>query len=166
MTTSSADSQRAELVQLLQQEVECTRNLMQSLEIENEALSEHRTSALEEIIQDKQESIQQLEIIGNKRMKLIESFSDQTAANDPLFNSSTAPINNDDSQLVGLWKELMLLAERCQKQNRINGSIVELGYKQSTYALDILRGTPSKSDLYDNTGQTTKSSPSKPITRA
>ena len=166
MATSSNDRQRTELVQLLQQEVECTRNLMQSLEIENEALSEHQTSALEEIIRDKQESIRQLEIIGHKRMTLIKSFSAQRAANDPLFDRSTAPIDNDDSQLVGLWKELMLLAEQCQKQNRINGSIVELGYKQSTYALDILRGTQSKSDLYDNTGQTTKSSPSKPITRA
>lgn len=51
--SSSHDSRRTELVQLLQQEVEYTRNLMQSLEIENETLSEHRTSALEEIIQDK-----------------------------------------------------------------------------------------------------------------
>ena len=166
MATISADNQRNKLVQLLQQEVECTRNLMQSLQIENEALSQHQTSTLEEVIQDKQESIKQLELISHRRVSLLKSLSTQDAANDSYFDRGDYPVNKNDTQLVSLWKELMLLAEQCQKQNRINGSIVELGYQQSTYALDILRGTPNKSDVYDNTGQTTKDNPSNPITRA
>ena len=166
MATSTADNRREELVQILQREVECTRNLMQSLKIENEALSEHQTEALEDIIQDKQESIKQLELIGHQRMTLIESITTQSAANDSYFERGDYPLNGNDTQLVGLWKELMVLADQCQKQNRINGSIVELGYKQSNYALDILRGTTAKPELYDNTGQTTKTSPSNPITQA
>jgi flagellar biosynthesis/type III secretory pathway chaperone len=166
VATSTAENRREELVQLLEREVECTRNLMQSLEIENEALSEHHTAALEEVIQDKQESIRQLESISHQRMLLLESITTKTAANDSYFNNDDNPISSNDVQIAILWKELMSLAEQCQKQNRINGSIVELGYQQSNYALDILRGTSSKSDLYDNNGQTTKSSPSKPITQA
>lgn len=132
MATLSADDQREELVRILQQEVECTRNLMQSLEIENEALSEHQTSALEDILQDKQENIKQLELIGHQRTMLIKSLHTQTAANDTYFDRGDYPINENDSQLIILWKELMLLAEQCQKQNRINGSIVELGHQPST----------------------------------
>ncbi len=132
MATLSADDQREELVRILQQEVECTRNLMQSLEIENEALSEHQTSALEDILQDKQENIKQLELIGHQRTMLIKSLHTQTAANDTYFERCDYPINENDSQLIILWKELMLLAEQCQKQNRINGSIVELGHQPST----------------------------------
>lgn len=132
MTTLSADDQREELVRILQQEVECTRNLMQSLEIENEALSEHQISALEDILQDKQENIKQLELIGHQRTMLIKSLHTQTAANDTYFDRGDYPINENDSQLIILWKELMLLAEQCQKQNRINGNIVELGHQPSS----------------------------------
>lgn len=127
-----SDDQREELVRILQQEVECSRNLMQSLEIENEALSEHQISALEDILQDKQENIKQLELIGHQRTMLIKSLHTQSAANDTYFDRGNYPINENDSQLIILWKELMLLAEQCQKQNRINGNIVELGHQSSS----------------------------------
>ena len=57
-----------------------------------------------------------------------------------------------NKQLSVLWEELVFLAEKCQKKNRINGSIVDLVSRQSQHALDILRGISPGAELYDYSG--------------
>jgi len=144
---------------VFQQEINCARSLLQSLDLEYDALAKQHAEALEEVVRNKQERINQLEQISRQREKLLVPFKTQTKETDE------QPVHQydfgDQVKLNNLWTELVDIAEKCRDKNRVNGSIVELVSKQSRHALDILQGiipnTSSMSELYDNTGQSTKS---------
>lgn len=144
---------------MFHREIECAQMLLQSLELEYEALAVHKAAALEDVVRDKQEKIQQLELVSRQREKLLVSFEvvSQGKNNEPNKHYQF----NGDKQLIDLWNELIDVAEKCREKNRVNGSIVEVVSKQSRHALDILQGilpdSSSVSELYDNAGQTTKS---------
>ena len=154
-----SESKQQEIRQVFQREIECAHMLLRSLDLEYEALAEHHTDTLEDVVRDKQERIQQLELISMQREKLLASsngvISDKNYQQDKYYSFS------DNKQLTGLWNELVDVAEKCRDKNRVNGSIIELVSKQSRHALDILQGilpeTSSLPELYDNVGRTTKS---------
>jgi flagella synthesis protein FlgN len=152
---TSENNQQQEVKQILQAEVECVHLLLKSLEMEYEALAEHNSVALEEVVRDKQEKIQQLEVVSGQREKLLASFD---GVNTDESQQNRRYQFNDDEQLAVLWNELVNVAEQCCEKNRVNGSIVELVSRQSRHALDILRGiapdASAASELYDNAGQT------------
>lgn len=158
---TSQDNQQQEIKQILQSEVECVRLLLKSLELEYEVLAEHHSAALEDVVRDKQEIMQQLEVVSRRREKLLASFDGVNTDTDAETGESQQNKHyqfNDDKQLTELWSELVNVAEECREKNRLNGSIVELVSRQSRHALDILRGiapdTSTASELYDNAGQT------------
>ena len=156
---TSQDNQQQEIKQILQTEVECVRLLLKSLELEYEALAEHNSATLEEAVQDKQEKIQQLEVVSRRREKLLASFDSANADAEVDDSQQNRRYQfNDNRQLTELWNELVNVAEQCREKNRVNGSIVELVSRQSRHALDILRGIApdisAASELYDNAGQT------------
>lgn len=148
--------QQQEIQQVLQREIECARKLMQSIDLEYQALAEHHADALEDVVRDKQERIQQLELMSSQREKLLVSINGVNQNTDTRQDQFSG-----NKLLIGLWNELVDIAEKCRDKNRVNGSIVELVSIQSRHALDILYGilpdTSSISELYDNTGQATKS---------
>ncbi len=151
--------QQQEIQQVLQREIECARKLMQSMDLEYQALAEQHADALENVVRDKQERIQQLELMSRQREKLLVSINGEAVTNDSKHSKKDQFGGN--KLLTGLWNELVEIAEKCREKNRVNGSIVELVSIQSRHALDILYGilpdTSSMSELYDNTGQATKS---------
>jgi flagellar biosynthesis/type III secretory pathway chaperone len=153
---TSENNQQQEIKQILQTEVECVHLLLKSLELEYEALAEHHSAALEEVVRDKQEKIQQLEVVSRQREKLLASFDNANTNVDAGENKHY--LFNDNKQLAELWDELVNVAEECREKNRVNGSIVELVSRQSRHALDILRGiapdTSAASEIYDNAGHT------------
>lgn len=152
------NSKQQEIKQLFQQEVDCANKLLQSLDSEYSALAEYHTSALEEVVREKQNIILQLELISRQREELLAPMEGINISKSTEKNQSYQ--FNDDAQLSLLWNELISVAEKCREKNRINGSIVELVSKQSRHALDILHGilpnASSASELYDNAGQTTR----------
>jgi len=154
------NAQRQAIERMFLQEIECATLLLQSLDLEYDALAEHHVETLEVVVGEKQQRVIQLETISRQRESLLESC-------DFVSTKMTKEKNknyhfSDNKQLAELWKKLVIVAEKCQQKNRVNGSIVELVSKQSRHALDILHGilpdvTPV-SELYDNTGQSIKSS--------
>ncbi len=156
---SIENTQQLEIKQVFQQEINCARLLLQSLDLEYDALAKQHADALEEVVRDKQERINQLELISRQREKLLTPFKTPVTGDDEQTNHQYQ--FGDNTQLKNLWNELVDIAEKCRDKNRVNGSIVELVSKQSRHALDILHGilpnTSSMSELYDNTGQATKS---------
>lgn len=156
--TYSANNQQQEIMQIFQNEIDCAHMLLQSLDMEYEALSNHRTDALNDAVQDKQAKIQQLEAVSRQREKLLETFSAVTINK----NNKADKIYqfNGNEQLAALWNALVDVAEKCRDKNRVNGSIVDIVSKQSRHALDILHGilpdTSSASEVYDQAGQTSK----------
>ena len=156
---SIENTQQLEIKQVFQQEINCARLLLQSLDLEYDALAKQHADALEEVVRDKQERINQLELISRQREKLLAPFKTPVTEGDEQTNHQYQ--FGDNTQLNNLWNELVDIAEKCRDKNRVNGSIVELVSRQSRHALDILQGilpnTSSMSELYDNTGQATKS---------
>jgi len=156
---SIENTQQLAIKQIFQQEINCARLLLQSLDLEYDALAKHHADALEEVVRDKQERINQLELISRQRGKLLSPFRITEAGNDDQQSNRYQFAGN--AELDRLWDELVDIAEKCRDKNRVNGSIVELVSKQSRHALDILHGilpnTSAMSELYDNTGQATKS---------
>jgi len=158
---TSSENQQQEIKQILQEEVECAHLLLKLLTQEYDALAEHHSSALEEIVQHKQEKIQQLEMIGRQREQLFLSIGMVNLKHDIDTNktetSQSKQFNDhfkNNRQLIELWSELLNIAGQCRDKNQVNGRIVELVSRQSKHALDILRGiAPTTSDLYDNAGQ-------------
>ncbi|HEB56573.1 MAG TPA: flagellar protein FlgN [Gammaproteobacteria bacterium] len=150
------NTKQAEIRQVFQEEIACTRRLLQSLETEYDALAEHHADALEEAVREKQENISRLEAASRQREKLLEPYRVADTDSDTRYYQF-----DGNMELICLWDELMDIAEKCRDQNRVNGSIVELASKQSRTALDILRGilpqSVSASELYDNTGHAIKS---------
>lgn len=157
MHSQSSQQQMIQLV--IKEEIECAHKLIQSLNLEYEALAGHHAAVLEDVVRDKQETIQQLELISRQREKLLTAFDGVTVNKDSENNTDYQFHGN--RQLTDLWNELIDAAEKCRDKNRVNGSIVELVSKQSRHALDILQGilpdASPVSELYDNAGQTTKS---------
>jgi flagellar biosynthesis/type III secretory pathway chaperone len=161
-----ADFQQQELVKVLQRELNQVQNLMHSLEQEYAALAEQHTTTLEDVVRKKHEIIRELEQIGQQRENLLVSMN--TSAEEQLNLAANSATGNQ--QLSTLWNELMLLAEKCQEMNRINGSIVELVSRQSRHALDILHGispnVSSRPELYDQSGYKTVSAETHSLTKA
>ena len=143
------DDQQQELMRLLQSEIEHMHNLMRSMDQENAALAEYHTATLEDVIWSKQEIIKQLDVIDKKREKMLERMNQGSDNFQDSFKGN--------KQLSLLWNELVALAKKCQKKNRINGGIVDLVTRQSQHALNILRGISLTEELYDYSGQTMQS---------
>lgn len=160
------DPQRQELARVLRRELNQVQNLMHSLEQEYAALAEQHTTTLEDVVRKKQETIRELEQIGQQRETLLASMDSST---EEQLNLAASP-SSGNKQLSALWNELMMLAEKCQEMNRINGSIVELVSRQSRHALDILHGispnVSSRPELYDESGYKTISAETHPLTKA
>lgn len=140
------------LYPLLEGEIGYTRKLLETLNRETEILVARDLSALESCTAEKVELINQLTSIAEQRETLLSELDGE-----PL---------ETDGQATALWQDLISLAAHCQKKNHINGSIIEIGYRQSQQALDILQGTARKPELYDQAGQTTRSGKSSTLARA
>ena len=90
---TSVNNQQQEIKQILQTEIECVRLLLNSLELEYEALAEHQSATLEEVVRDKQIKIQQLEVVSRQRERLLASFDSANADVDTGKTSKTGTIN-------------------------------------------------------------------------
>ncbi len=160
------NARQQQLVSILQLELDHVKRLMLSLEAEYTALAEPHSTTLEEIVHSKQETIHELEQIGQQREALLGSIN--ASAIEDSSNIGNPFMAN--RQLSILWQELVSLAEQCQQKNRINGSIVELASRQSRHALDILHGISpklsSRPELYDQSGNKTQSAITHSLTKA
>ena len=158
MASLSSDAKQ-DIENIFRKEIECAKMLSQSLDLEYKALAERHADTLENVVREKQERVQQLELVSIQREELLVSHHVFNATDNNTKNKSYQ--FNSNEKIAALWNELVDIAEKCREKNRINGSIVELVSKQSRHALDILQGilpdVSSISELYDNAGQTTKS---------
>ena len=166
---SGALDKQQELELVLQREINQLQQLMHELEDEYAALAEQHTATLEDVVRKKQETIRELERVGHQRESLLASMNTTTEEQLQLAVHQNATARTG-KQLSVLWNELVLLAEKCQEMNRINGSIVELVSRQSRHALEILHGISPKlsarPELYDQSGYKTISAETHSLTKA
>ncbi len=125
---------------LIENEIEAANSLFSTLKNEFEAFK--NTVTPEEIYylaKQKEQQLITMEEASQKRISII-SITDPELSTEPLKS---------------LWKTLLRIAQACQKQNQINGSIINTTKRHVEQASTILNGLQPASELrYGRSGET------------
>lgn len=126
----------------LQQEIETGGRLLDALRREHRALVAQDPAALDEIIVQKASLVATMESCGTERSALLRQ-----AGLGGDRNGMETLLRQYDPQGHGNlrrgWARLLELGAECQRQNLINGIIIQAGQQQTRQALAILRGQPA-----------------------
>ncbi|VAW97415.1 hypothetical protein MNBD_GAMMA23-920 [hydrothermal vent metagenome] len=139
--------------------------LFHALENEYTALSNNDLQAIESIAQEKTILMEQLEDLNKERHTLLEAAGLNLSENgiDDFLNSSTLA---DNPVLKTLWGNISSLSKQCEKQNNINGIIIENNKRHTENALSILQGKQQTTELYSSKGQSIKMAKNQTLIRA
>lgn len=119
------------LLENLRQQLDCTRRLLQALEIEKNALLADDAGLLEQVTATKSAAADALRRLGEPLLRL-------RAAQGPLAaHFARLP---EGPQLLADWQELLELAQRCQRANQDNAMLLEVRHRQVRQTLQNLRG--------------------------
>lgn len=125
-----------------------------SLVLDNEytALSEQNLENLQQAAIDKDRLSEKLDELEKNRYHILENTSfNLDRISMQLFIQQNFP--GDDHALLKLWDMIAELAKTCEKQNSINGIIIENKKQQTNDAISILQtGELEQTELYDAEG--------------
>lgn len=144
------------LEQLLQQEQEAATRLFAVLKAEHEAIARRDTDTLQQVVADKQALLTQLEDSHSQRLQLMQAagLNSDRDGFDTLLGRCTA----SGHDLHSSWSELKGSLTSCQRQNQLNGAVLESSRRSTHRALSILLGGQADSpELYNQTGKSTPS---------
>jgi len=152
-------------IPLLEDIANYLEQLFHALENEYQALSDNNLPAIETVAQEKVLLMEQLEDLNKERRLLLEEAELNLSATgiDNFFNSST--INNNPS-LKTLWGSISTLSTQCEKQNNINGIIIDNNKRHTENALSVLQGKQQTTELYSSKGQSIKMTKNQTLIRA
>ena len=153
MSTPSTQHHQA-FTSLLQQETTAVKHLLEAIQQEQQALGARDASVVAAAVADKERLLGQLDGLAHQRAELLQQAG--LAADKLGFQKL---LEGDDSgQLAGLWSELEALLKECQKQNQINGTLLESGRQTAQQILSILTGREmGQNELYNQRGETSAS---------
>ena len=140
-----------QLHSLLQAERDAVRRLSRCLQQEHQALAELDGPALETVTRSKQQILQDMEQQAGERTRLATTAGYGSDTMEAFIAS-----RDRQGQLAACWHELLEELRACQQQNRINGSVIELGRERLHATLGLLRGQASapRATLYQANGRT------------
>lgn len=150
---------------LLQEIVNYLQQLLVALNNEHKALVDKNIDSIQTISEEKIVLMEHLEDLNKERRNLLDNAGldiTSTGVGDFLQNSNSprAP------QMKALWDEISNISKQCDKQNNINGIIIESNKRHTENALSILQGKPQSTELYSNKGESIKSSHQQTLIRA
>jgi flagellar biosynthesis/type III secretory pathway chaperone len=147
------DTIQARIAQMLRDELAQLGQLESVLLKEHELLAGQESEALLSNAKEKQLLIGQIEARGQERLKLLQLHGVGTDKDAVVGYMDSAP------QLQGLWQEMENVLHRCQKQNQVNGVMLEKGRRQTEQLLAILlgEGRSKGTQLYNAKGAATSS---------
>ncbi len=147
------DKLQARFAQILQSELDQLLLLEAVLGQEHEGLKLRDADAIAKNTKQKQDLISAIEALGRERQGLLQGAG---LGND---QEATLAFIDAEPQLRSKWDELEAVLLRCQKQNQINGMLLEKGKQQTQQILGILLGEGSRkeTELYDAKGSTSSS---------
>ncbi len=135
---------------IVQDEVRCAKKLLDRLKMEHEALTKHDVDDIHLAAMDKKLLISDLERLATKQGEILRD-----AGIDPEQTDLNALFNRPGQEKIQQhWQELSSLLSQCRQQNRVNGGIIKISQNFTQQSLDILRGVPSLSKLYNPKGKT------------
>ncbi|MBK1673459.1 flagellar biosynthesis protein FlgN [Ectothiorhodospira shaposhnikovii] len=153
-----------QLEQILTHSVREAMSLEHALQLESQALGSRDLDSLNLAVADKQQRVQQLEMLTRQQGALLKRENYANTA-----HGMACCLRDWDAEgvLTPVWERLVEIMERCRLLNLTNGGVVETKRRQVNQALHILRGEDSRTELYGPQGQATSSATnSRPITKA
>ena len=150
---------------LLQEIVNYLQQLLVALNKEHKALVDKNIDSIQSISEEKIVLMEHLEDLDKERRNLLDNAGldiTSTGVGDFIQNSNSprAP------QIKALWNEISNISKQCDKQNNINGIIIESNKRHTENALSILQGKPQNTELYSKNGESIKSSRQQTLIRA
>jgi len=150
----------------LQREILACGQLLETLRREHQALGANDLAHLNEAVAQKDGLLAAMEACGRERGALLREggFDADRAAMDRLLD------RHDPQRRSGIphaWNRLLELGAECQRQNLINGIIIQAGQQHTRQALAILRGQPAGAgDEYGPEGRRRPAPSSHPLAKA
>lgn len=147
------DTLQARFAEMLQRELAQLLQLEVVLGQEHEALKLRDAAEITKNTESKQQLILAIETQGRERMALLQGAGKGTD------KEAVLAFVDAETQLRSRWDELEAVLLRCQKQNQINGMLLEKGKQQTQQLLGILlgEGTRKETELYNAKGSTSSS---------
>ena len=142
---------RQQLFALLNETLTQTQGLRRQLDDEAAALAANDVETLESAVTAKNASVGKLEQLEQQRQRLLE-----TAGFSGNRYGANACIEwcDENDKLAQLWRQLLDEVQTCQRQNSVNGTLVQFSRRNVQQLLDILRGQLPSGRLYDPSGDT------------
>lgn len=140
------------LAQLLQQELEVAAHLLEVLTTEHEVIASRDTDILQQVVAEKQDLLARLETSHKQRLALLSAAG--LDANPDGFDV----LLERCADLQLRWNNLKENLSSCQRQNQLNGALLESSRRSTHRALSILLGGQGdNSELYNQAGKSTPS---------
>ncbi len=134
---------------LIRSEIDTAETLLSCLKEEHEALKQLSSEALEKAVAKKLALLEQMSRHANERIALLEraGFSN-TSDHVETFIAEQA------ADALPSWHRLVDIAADLEKQNQINGSMIQLSQQRTQMALDLATRPEDKPRTYGKTGYT------------
>lgn len=144
------------LAQLLQQEQAVAAHLLEVLTAEHEAIASRDTDILQQAVAEKQDLLARLETSHKQRLALLSAAG--LDANPDGFDALLERCAASGHDLQPRWNNLKESLSSCQRQNQLNGALLESSRRSTHRALSILLGGQGdNSELYNQAGKSTPS---------
>jgi flagellar biosynthesis/type III secretory pathway chaperone len=146
------------LVTSLREAERLSRELLDLLECERNALEQRDYAAFERLLADKAELVMALERNLRDRGSWLQrnGFADERAA--LLRADTSAPA------LASAWRKLATLWEQCQRASLINEQVSQRTRIAVGRMIDLLSGNAGQGSVYDNQGATRRAQSGRNIT--
>lgn len=162
MTNTATSSN---ILPLLEEISSYLQQLLNALNNEHKALSENDHKSLHEISEEKILLMEHLEDLNKERRVILENAGldiTSTGIEDFFQNTTSAKAPH----MKALWAEVSKVTRQCDKQNNINGIIIEANKRHTENAISILQGKQQNTELYSKNGESIKSSHKQTLIRA
>ena len=154
---------RNQLGAILAEETEAAHQLLVVLRREREALTLRALDEIRAMAERKQSCIERLEDLASRQNSLFRRIGI-----DPGDAELPVSLRNMGLQSVAdQWNAVRQLLKDCQKENQVNGGIIEMSRRFAQQVLNTLKGATSEGRLYGPTGDAKSESSKKgPIATA
>lgn len=136
-------------------ELDASNRLLEALREENAALMTRNAAHIEQSVDTKSRALAEFDAIDRERENLVRESGQAENRQDFLSNQITDCAPQRRNRLLDNWMRLLELTGECQRQNSINGALIQSGLRHTRQALSLLKGqTQAESLQYGPGGHT------------
>jgi len=150
---------------LLEEITSYLNQLLEALHSEYQILTSNNLDLINEVSQNKILLMEHLEDLNKERLSILK-----TAGIESDSRSMESFFDNHPEQQIALlkktWHQISKLTTDCEKQNNLNGMIIESNKRHTENALSVLQGKQQGTELYTKKGSTIKSQNKQTLVRA